>query len=514
MEQWRKSDLPRYSADAVTRELVGHVYRRMDFTVALTRMLVTERFRAHGQPQGIDLVAVVRHARRAGRLFLLRDAMLLICFAAFTAGVIAGLAALVAQDAARLIRCLCLILGAVGTGAVLVFVWTWIMWRIAQAVQWGEAPPRDRAPAVGAELERELDALDDANVIVYTAKGPDGDQPFLGSGIGVLETVWAGIDVSRPAEDAGGGKHPVETFTAQELHAHVAEHVGDLAGIDGLRIGNRLYIQGHHARDLGEELLPDPLKRPATRIAPKLVEAGVTETDDVMRTYLTLELVGARGSYVVTVHVRARLARSRLSWEISASYLPPVYAHLSDAYTRPLGFGKHALTVLRVTREQVRDQLFGSARRMLRRPARRLADTVRLLWRRNRISRPRSYFDYGAGGTLRAVVSDTDRQGDYTQRMDARDAIQRIQQAVLRATEQFLAAHHIDTSDLRQAHKTINNQTYNFNGPINGQNVFGDHGIILAAGLHRGPGPHPGAGKGTTDSGRPAPSTPSGSAAK
>ncbi|WP_217144346.1 hypothetical protein [Streptomyces sp. AC627_RSS907] len=524
MEQRGKYALPRYTADTVTRQLVGHLYRYMPFAVDVHRLFVTERFRAHGQPQGIDLVAVARHARRAGRLFLVRDLMLLVCLAPFVAGLVDGFMAFLTKDGARLGRSLLLVLGALAAGTLVVFTWTWVMWRLAQAVQWGTTPPRDSAPAVGAVLEQELDALDDANVIVYSAEGPEGDQPFLGSGVSVLEKVWAGIDVARPAEDDAGEKLTAKEFTAQELHAHVAEHVADIAGIDGLRAHNRLYVRGHHVRDLEAELLPDRLRRPVTRIAPELVEEGVTETGDVMRTYLTLELVGARGSYVVTVHVRARLVRSRLSWEVSAYYLPPVPAELSAKGTRPLDLGPHLLKVLDVTRGQLRNDLFGSVRRVLRRPLRRLADAMGLLWRRYRISRPRSHFDYGAYGTLRAAAATLQREWDYTQRMDARDAIQRIQQALLHATEQFLTAHHIDTSDLRHAHKTINNQTYNFSGPISGQNNFGNRGVNIVTG-HRpglgpargpgaGPGPALGSGTGSGTGTSPAPSGASGSTAK
>ncbi|GAA4001687.1 hypothetical protein GCM10022384_55690 [Streptomyces marokkonensis] len=524
MEQRGKYALPQYAADAVTRMLVGHVYRFMPFAVDVYRLFVTERFRAHGQPQGIDLVAVARHARRAGRLFLLRDMMLVLCLAPLVAGLVECVMAFLAEDGARLGRGVTFLLGALVAGTLVVVAWVWGMWGLAQRVQWGATPPRDSAPAADARLEQELDALDDANVIVYSAQGPEGDQPFLGSGVYVLENVWAGIDVGRPAKDDTGEKLTVEEFTAQELHGYVAEHVADIAGIEELRAHNRLYIQGHHARDLDAELLPDRLRRPVNRIDPALVEAGVTETGDVMRTYLTFELVGTRGSYVVTMHVRARLVRARLSWEVSAYYLPPVLSELAERTVRPLDLGPHAVQVLRVSRRQFRSDLFGSARRMLHRPLRRLADAARLLWRRYRISRPRSDFDYGAYGTLRATAASLEREWDYTQRMDARDAIQRIQQALLHATERFLTEHHIDTSDLRQAHKAITNQTYNFSGPISGQNNFGDRGINIVSGHHpgfgpvRGPGPASGSGSGSgsgsTNVHSPASSAPSGSSAK
>ncbi|MFI2413591.1 hypothetical protein [Streptomyces sp. NPDC018947] len=56
--------------------------------------------------------------------------------------------------------------------------------------------------------------------------------------------------------------------------------------------------------------------------------------------------------------------------------------------------------------------------------------------------------------------------------MDAKDVIQRIQQAVLRATERFLTEHNVDTSALRPAQESVMKQTYNINGPVSGQNNF------------------------------------------
>lgn len=483
MEQRGPTALPRHHADMDTRQLCGWAYRDLDRATHWIDVFATEKFRAHGLPLGIDLVAVVRHARRAKRLFLLRDTMLAICLATLVAGVVGSVAAFVVEDFERLGTWLRVILYTLLASVLLVYAWGWVLWRRAQAVHWGDAAPREGAAPVNARLEAELDALDKTNVVPYTMTGRDGEQPFVGSGFDVLETVWAGIDVSRPAEDDEGAELTVEPFDAVALHSYVTEHVGDLAGLDGLRVRDRLYVRGNHVRDLGSVLLPDPQRRPLTWIDPALVEEGIAETGGIMRTYLSLELTGPSGSYVATVYVRARLFRSRLSWEVSAYYLPPLYSALGHHDTDPFGFIEQAWKLLGFTRRELRRQLFRSWRRMAGRLVRVGANHWRVWRSRRKITLRRGLFDYGTLTTLRAEMSDPDRLVDYTQRMDAIDAFQRLQQAVLLATEQFLKDHNVDTSDLKEAHKTVNNQTYNFSGDINGgQHIFGNRGTSVSGG--------------------------------
>ncbi len=509
--------LPKYHDDMATRKLCGHLYRDTAFAADVLDMFLTDKLRARSRPVGIDLVAMLRHAGRAQRLHLARDAMLTACLATLVAGVVGLVATIAVADwnRGRLATFLLMACYALLASIPLVYVWGWVLWRGAQRVQWGDATPREGAAVLDEGLEAELDALDDANVVAYTTSF--GEHPFVGSGIEVMETVWAGIDVSRPAKGGrsdgkndgqGDGKNvgngssngrlTIKPFDAVDLHAYVAEHAAEFAGLDGLRASNRLYVRGHHVRDLGTALLPDPLKRPLTRIDPALVEAGITETGNVMRTYLSLELIGASGSYVATVFLRARLFHSRLSWELSAYYLPPVYAFLGDESRQHFGVAEQAWKLLPFTVKHLRPQLLGSVGRLARRPVGRLGSELRHALDRHRITRRRGLFDYGTAGTLRAAASDPDRTEDYIQRMDATDAFQRIQQAVLLATERFLKDHNVDTSDLKQARRTVNNQTYNFTGPVTGQNIFGDHGINA---IGQGGGKPPGGGNGPAGSG-------------
>ncbi|MFF8591360.1 hypothetical protein ACF061_07895 [Streptomyces sp. NPDC015220] len=496
MEQRVPGVLPQYAEDMPTRELCGWTYRSDRFADAVTRLLVTERFAAHARPQGIDLVAVIRHARRARRLYLLRDITLVLCLAALVASAVGCAAAVTASDGRRLVVCLEAALCALLAGGVLVYVWGWVLTRSAQAVHWGDGAPRDGAAPVDAALESDLDALQDANVVLYQSQGRGGEKPFVDSGVLVLQRTWPSIDISRPARNDDGDELTVTEVKPAALHAYMAEHLARTAGLDGLRACNRLYVQGDRARDLDHgRLFAKERRRPLVNVDTALVDEGITAEGTAMRTYLTLELVGTGGSYVVTMHVRARVSKSQLSWQLAAYYLPPVDGSYGG---HPMGGGEVAWRLLGFTRAHLGAQLFGSAGRVLDRPARYVRDGVRLLWRSHRVRRPHGYFDYGASGTLRAAVSDPDRSHDQTQQLDAQLALQRMQEALLTLTERFLKEHGIDTSGLREARVTITMQTYNFRGPINGQNVFGDGGTNILTGTGSTPGTPDRAGPGTT----------------
>ncbi|MEU3075377.1 hypothetical protein [Streptomyces laurentii] len=487
-----------------TRELCGWTYRGTEFADAVTKLFVMERFRAHGRPQGLDLVAVVRHARRARRLHLFRDITLSLCLIVMAAGVVGMVAALIVRDMARLTDCLRLALYALLPAAVLAYVWNWVLSRFQQAVHWGDARPRDGAGPVDAVLESDLEALEAANVALYRSKGRGGEEPFVDSGVLVLQRTWPSIDISRPAPGDGADRPDVTELKPAELHAYMAEHLPQAAGLDGLRACNRLYVQGDRVRDIdGGALFGKGRRRPLVNIDTTLVDEGITAASMAMRTYLTLELVGSGGSYVVTMHVRARVSKSQLSWQLAASYVPPVNAAFGG---RPMGWAETAWRALGLTRTRFRADLFGSPGRVLGRPARHLANGFRLLWRSHRVRRPHGYFDYGASGTLRAAVSDPDRSHDLTQRMDAQLALQRMQEALLTLTERFLKEHGIDTSGLRDTRGTITLQTYNFSGPIHGQNIFGDGGTNILTGMGSSAGDPGQAAQGT-------PPVPSGSAA-
>ncbi|MDV5143731.1 hypothetical protein R1T08_05430 [Streptomyces sp. SBC-4] len=479
--------LPQYHDDDATRLMCGYAYLNTTFTNAVLQDLVSERLRAHGLPLGIDLVALVRHARVARRLQAIRDALLTACLLVVLFALVAALSALIGpeEDPGERLGA-CGRLAAYGLlGATLVtFVATAVCRREARRVHRGKGAPREGAPAVGSRIEEELDERDETNVVPYGTSG-EKELPFVGSGVKIGETVWPGIAVGRPAQDNQGADLTMTPFSAADLHTRLIERLADTSGVEELRARNRLYVQGHQAHDLGAELLPDPLRRPRTHIDPALVEAGIAEKDRVMRTYLALDVVGAGGAYVVTMFVRARLSRSLLSWEVSAYVLPPLHTVFHMVSHLPRGWLEEVWKLFAITLSGLWKLLSRAPARLFRRGTQGARNVCRLWWDRRRITHRKGHFDYGTVGSVRAWAADLDRL-DYLQRMDVLDTFQRLQQGVLLATEQFLKDHNVDTSDFERARTLITHYSYTFKGAVVGQNIFGNSGTNIATGTVAG----------------------------
>ncbi|MFI9587633.1 hypothetical protein ACIHCQ_38835 [Streptomyces sp. NPDC052236] len=464
--------LPQYREDAVTRMLCAHTHLDEDFAQEVLDEYTGDRLKAIGLPLGINLVALVRHARAAQRRRRFRDALLAVLLLVIVASLIAALVALV-DDATT-------VAGFLAANAVLMVVFAGIeihsnghsAWRAAREAFRGQGKPQDLAPPVEAETEDRLKTLRQANVVAYDA-GVESDHPFIGSGELFTEVVWPSVDVSRPADDSSGGKLTIKPFDAVDLHTYMARELGGIAGLERLRARNRLYVRGLHVGHLGAEMLPDPLRRPAARIDKQLVQSGVLREGGGMRTYLSLEMVGSGGKLVVSMHLRARLVLGRLSWQVAACVLPPVQARFEYVSYLPLGGFEEWWKLVRHTVASLRWMLLGAPGRIARRRAHYSQGTRDLRKIRREITKHNVAYDYGALDSLRERAAvDTDAM-DYDDRMDALDVLQRLQQGVLVATEKFLKDHNVDTSDFDRAQKVINNQTFNIGSVSGGQHQWG-----------------------------------------
>ncbi|MCX4820435.1 hypothetical protein OG883_11050 [Streptomyces sp. NBC_01142] len=491
--------LPQYREDAVTRLLCAHTHLDEDFAQEVLDEFTADRLKAIGLPLGINLVALVRHARAAQQRRRLRDGQLAVLLLTIVASVIAALASLgnghrSAAAAFGLAAAFALVVAA-----VVVHRSGHSAWRAARGVYRGQEKPQDLAAPVEAATEDRLKALRLANVVPYDAH-VEADNPFVGSGEKIKEDVWPSIDVGRPADAPGGGKLTLMPFDAVGLHTYMARGMGAVAGLEGLRARNRLYVRGLHVPSLGAQLLPDPLRRPLPRIDKQLVQAGVIRPGGGMRTYLSLEMVGSGGKYVVSMHLRARLTQNRLSWQVAAYVLPPVHIRFSHVAYLPLGGLEQWWALVRFTATSLRWMLLGAFGRMRRRRARSVRHERELRKIRREITKYHAAYDYGALDSLRERAADLDTM-DFDERMDAQDAFQRLQQGVLIATEKFLIDHNVDTSDFDRAQKVINNQTYNI-GNVNGPSNIGNQGNIAIGqqGHGQGPGGYAGGGGGAQQS--------------
>jgi hypothetical protein len=468
--------LPTYRHDVVTRRLCAAVHLDEDFARRAEREFTGDGMTAIGLPLGVNVVALVRHARAALARVDRRERRLAWLSLALVAAVLGAVVGAVAGASW---------LGPLGVAVALAVLGTawWTVYRseadsrrAALAVFHSDTRPAELAAAAPPELENRLRELRQPNVLPYTAAA-ERESPFVGSGTKIKESVWQPIDVSRPAAAPGGGKLAIKPFDAVDLHTYVAREMEKIAGLDGLRAQNRLYVIGTLVPHLGPELLPDRLGRPLPRIPKQLVQAGLVRPGAGMRAYLCLERVGEGGRVIVSMILRARLQHPSLSWEVAAYAIPPLSSRFDRVAYLPLNRFERWRSLVGYATSRTWPELRGSLGRRNRRrvEARRRAAALRRS--REDITERHLAFDYGAQGSLREWCGDWERMG-HSDRNDSQDYLHRLQQGVLTATERFLEAHHVDTGSFARAQQVISTQTYNFAGDVTGPSNFGNHGQI------------------------------------
>ncbi|MFD3535611.1 hypothetical protein [Streptomyces sp. NPDC058664] len=484
--------LPTYRKDAVTRKLCAHVHLDEHFAREVDTELTADRMTALGLPLGIHLIALARHARAAVRRSERRDRVLSRLFLALWAGLAVLVWGFVSGNAVGPWAGGGVMAGSLAGAWWAVHAALSASWTAAQDVYWGSARPETLADPVEQRAEDRLRALAKANVVPYTAAAARTD-PFVGSGRKIKDVVWQPIDVSRPAEDPAnpGRKLTIVPFDAVDLHTYVAKEMAKIAGLEGLRARNRLYVCGDHVQLLADELLEEPQGRPRAQIDTDLVRTGLLNPGAGMQTFLSLERVSDGGRVIVTMQLRARLHHPSLSWEVLVFVIPPVdEAVYNLAGALPLRGFERAWKLLAATRRDCWPGLRGAWGRNSERRGRARARARDLRNLRREIVERQVVFDHGATGSIRESVSSWDNML-HSDRSDSRDYLHRLQSGVLTATERFLKDHRVDTSSYDQAVQVISTQTYNISGDIHGSNV-GSNGTVNQHG-QGGPGGQQGA---------------------
>jgi hypothetical protein len=466
----------------------------------------TDRIRSVGLPFGVNLVALVRHALLADQRGNEQDRHLLALEGLFFLGALGGLVALAHGHAGLGEWLLVAAVAVFPVATVVIHRGEWAMRRSVLGLKDGVASPQKLAPAADPALETELKGLRSANMVVYGLEA-EAQNPFVGSGWRITESVWSPIDVGTPARSPGGTPLAPVLFTAADLHQHLAKSMPQATGLTNLRARNRLYVRGPSVAALGPDVLPDPTRKPLASIPSRYVKAGAAQGNSGMETYLCLWLSGDGGRVLVSMHLKALLHPPMLSWEVAAYVLPP----LGPRFKLPAEF---AASQTRLRWEAVRAAvsgtvrgLFGAAGRLLRRRLRALEQARGLERERQEIRKGYMGHDYGSVNSVRERAAHWKEMG-YSERRDAQKYFKLMVQGVLGCTAQFLESRNIDTTDLKhQQQQIISFQTYTFNGAI-GQVQAGNQGQMN---INQGGQPQapPGGGAGAGVAGpAPAPAPP------
>ncbi|MFD8597316.1 hypothetical protein ACFV1L_20160 [Kitasatospora sp. NPDC059646] len=457
--------LPKYRTDLVSRRMCRTAQLDPRFAREVLAEYAEDGIRAAGLPVGVNVVAVVRHARQAEARVLRRDRVL--------AGLLALLPALLLLAARSLTTGHGALAAAAAAGlpavvlAALVVVYRelWTSWRIARELGEGAGAAAGQAPPVEPELERQLELLKRANLVVYH-EDVAGVNPFVGSGWRIYEQVWAPINIARPARDSAGNPLTPVPFNAADIHDQVARWIIKDSGLDGISVRNRLYARGTFLANL-PWALPDPTGRPLTVVDSQWVKAGAANPTTGLETYLCLRMIGDGGRVVVSMHLRAQLTRTSLTWNVNAYVLPPLGPRFDLPDRQLAGPVRLRARALADAARATPGLLFGSVGALLGRAADAAGKARRLERTRREIRKNYGTIDYGTTNSLRERASFWPYM-EFAERRDSSTYFKLMVQAVLDATEQFLAAHRIDTADLtaQQQQQIFQTQTTIFNGAI------------------------------------------------
>jgi len=292
---------------------------------------------------------------------------------------------------------------------------------------------------------------DGGNLTVF-----QGYAPFAGYGTPV--EAWS---FALRSDELGEGAEAIVPFEVHELYAHVGAAVARLE-LPGVRVHDRLFVNGEDLRfglddSTRDAVLPNPGRAPATAAPAELIRELREDGTQRARPYLALQVTGWNGELVSTLFLRFALLPNRdvIFVEGSTSLLTPVrqeYRTVDTLLDQP-------------TAEQYRAIVAYGLRRM---PGLLLGSIPAVLaaaggqFRRNRKERDQlraikhRSFNYGAPMSIREAAADH-RYSRYFQRIDREMYTKVVERRVLDSLIEFLEAHGIDSSDLRDRQTAIYN---------------------------------------------------------
>ncbi len=334
--------------------------------------------------------------------------------------------------------------------------------------------PQARPVPLDYNLERKLQesfVTGQRNVVAYS-----GYRPFAGAGY--YKGGWSFVvDTSKGAYDtsnltSSNARLTPQSFTVSSLYDAVEKDVWALGIKNVLEIEGKLYVHGQY-------LLENPpffnaaAIRPVTSVDARLVEQYKEQPTEDVRYYQCLRFNFWRGEMIFTAFLRFVQRGKELFTEIDYLLLPPMrpdYYWVDEREATPL-----LLKIWQLYERSFDDPI----QKWLYAPIRLLRGFRYGLEQRwlARFAPNNPAFDYGAFTSVRQRASD-DEYHLFFQKLDEQMYLKVIEKQILETIINFLAAHQIDTTELRQREQMIlNNNTIN-NNTVNNSGTFNNSGII------------------------------------
>ncbi|MEV4416703.1 hypothetical protein [Catellatospora sp. NPDC049609] len=199
------------------------------------------------------------------------------------------------------------------------------------------------SPVPGA-AERRARAVTSGNVLVYSdARARSPLGPFIGAGQLLSHWTTPTVDVTRAADK----KKPVRAVDLADLHRALQSAVVK-ADVATLECQHRLYVDGSSWAAMSELVGGRPAGPPPTHLDEARVLERILSPDPYQRGYLCIKATSADGGVVVTMLVRAMLEGELLHLEVNMHALPEVVwpREEENVLDRPASFRGRRLRAL------------------------------------------------------------------------------------------------------------------------------------------------------------------------
>jgi hypothetical protein len=423
-----------------TRHLSAACHLDPDFRDSVLEETIQERHRAIAPSFGVEMSVVARHAVVADRRALLRDAALVPLLAGLAAIAASWVVSLATPDAvdgpyggmlpdAHLLGIAALVLSAAAWCVVAADAW--LRFSTLSAYLLSGRRPEDLPLPRGRRMREALDDLAAAgggNVVVFSDPGP-----FIGSGVPVKTISYSSpLD---PRSTAAGAKKPVD-FTANEFMNVIADSLNSLQ-LRNFRLEPRVFVHGLDVAHF-PQLLPDPAKRPVTRVSAPVMTDAIEQHGAMARPYLCVEANGWKGQLVVTSFIRVVRLKRALFLELATQVLPPLeleYRLVDRMRIRTRG--ERLVETVGYATATVVGVLLTSPWRLARRLLSRGRAAFLRLQHRRRLAR-RVRIDYGAETSVRERAA-SDRYARYFMACDGDMYLSVVEERLFGTIESFLS---------------------------------------------------------------------------
>ncbi len=446
-----------YKQSETTRLLCAAAYLDRKFREVVVKYCLDNRHRAFGACFGVNIPTVVRHCRRAKRIFGKRTLFL------FLPGLIAWIALLTFmgtpdEQAAALGWLTIVYLLSFG---ICLYFESRARAIVTRNFMRGNFDPEKSLGANDISVDS-IRAAEVGNTVIYS-----GFSPFVGSGESIGAWSFA-LDLRKRANptpvNSGNGSNPsaelsaieLENISLETLYARIARDISAI-GLDRVTVHDKLYVNGQDIRD-DTRFLSHPLDRPRNTVDDQVVtDAMFRQQEKQLRHYRCIRVVDWSGELVLSIFLRFSKLGHNLFAEASYFLLTPIAERFRavDSMSPHFRFRRFVQFV------------FATA---IKTPFLTLWAPFGLLWQifdafhrwsarrqEDELIRENPAFDYGAAFSIRQWTS-SNAYRRYFQRLDKEMYLKVLEKNILDSILTFLEEHDVDVSELKQRQTMILNQ--------------------------------------------------------